>query len=55
MITHAASRKHYYTVLLDRTFPVFLFCYIMYLVKIGPDRNNSFKEQKNAEIQENIT
>ena len=26
MITHAASRKHYYTVLLDRPESPFLFC-----------------------------
>ena len=47
--------SHFFDTLKGTPFPVFLFCYIMYLVKIGSDRNNSFKEQKNAEIQENIT
>lgn len=37
MITHAASRKHYYTVLLDRTLGAVFFC-----VDVGKNKKSLF-------------
>lgn len=47
MITHAASRKHYYTVLLDRPLSAVFFTFFRWLLKSPPARSSAARGRRN--------